>query len=871
MNELGANLANIMDDTQMAYMNLEQYADLTRIERKQKPPNRYTFDTSKNSVRDVVLDKAFKDEWDAGVRMKWLLTSSEGQKPSTNWRQDINKPDHTMKKLASYQFSPANANAQTGASPVNDACPISPGEVQVIMKEHYNSIHSSNSDVVSEWAKVAENEIGPQANAALEAVRMCNQQGWANDLIRLAKQESVDPLFMFSLFAAESGCEAGKAGGGILQLEVVRRQQEAASKANKKYNVTYATEIEGAIKAWKAIYNKVNAEGNPMLAATAFCAHGKIGGNIKMKATKDQRFNNEWIDDAKIDYKSDDMATILYYWPRIVYFYEAFLNMDQKKSVMSTGSTDFDFDFPFADIDLDKVYFTSDYHSSNKSNINIDNLKGNEDSDNSGQQSAGVVALQQFISFKVEGVLDVFAAKRGTIKEIDDSATNKTITIDYGNNQVLKYCGFTKFSDNSLKAKSNPGSDASSVKVKDVLGQIKGTMTVMYYKNGTLEDPKLVWNKLNGKVSEKQSLGKQLAEGERLGGMPAGANKDGVTVALDNSVIGGDTVGVYDMDDPNNYFWNLDDSKSLKKGEGGASDSDPTNNSGENDNRSENKITNGPSITDYTLKGDNSSLTPSNDKYSGIVLNDFKIPADSYVDNSVEDIEDHQMTNNNQACLQHHYVLREDAISSGLPLSKYSSLSSGDVMIISSGNMAYGDLSSSMIAKTAQLVAALGFKYGFEPSKNTVKMDQSAGNGLNSHYDEIISRSLELYNGMKSDSAGSSTENPPQDTGDSGSGSAQSGKRHWRILRVSVDKVIASHIDESVFGESVSCESSLKGKDALEVTIYGTTSKKSYFKDTITYSAGGTTESEKPAVTNIGSTLSKYVTAEDFSNAFEFS
>ena len=70
MNELGANLANIMDDTQMAYMNLEQYADLTRIERKQKPPNRYTFDTSKNSVRDVVLDKAFKDERDAGVRMK---------------------------------------------------------------------------------------------------------------------------------------------------------------------------------------------------------------------------------------------------------------------------------------------------------------------------------------------------------------------------------------------------------------------------------------------------------------------------------------------------------------------------------------------------------------------------------------------------------------------------------------------------------------------------------------------------------------------------------------------------------------------------------------------------------------------------------
>ena len=73
LNEIGANTAMVLDDTQMAYMNLRDYAKFSRIEESPEPKQDVSFDTSENSTRSSLAVK-FKDEWDQGVKMKWKLT-----------------------------------------------------------------------------------------------------------------------------------------------------------------------------------------------------------------------------------------------------------------------------------------------------------------------------------------------------------------------------------------------------------------------------------------------------------------------------------------------------------------------------------------------------------------------------------------------------------------------------------------------------------------------------------------------------------------------------------------------------------------------------------------------------------------------------
>ena len=103
MNDLGVNVAQVLDDNQMSYMNNEEYIKLSRTEEYQTSPKKGTFQLSKVLHPENDDDKGFDPIWGNGIKVNWSLVPVEEQKCHINWRQSINDDGSGLGKLASWQ------------------------------------------------------------------------------------------------------------------------------------------------------------------------------------------------------------------------------------------------------------------------------------------------------------------------------------------------------------------------------------------------------------------------------------------------------------------------------------------------------------------------------------------------------------------------------------------------------------------------------------------------------------------------------------------------------------------------------------------------------------------------------------------------
>lgn len=108
LNDLGANVATILDDNQAGYSTMEDYINLNRIEKQIQPKEKAEFDLSRVESRDP-SEKDFVDTWGAGLKMDWKLVPKERQKTHINWRQSINDDGSKLMRLASFTGNFTNA------------------------------------------------------------------------------------------------------------------------------------------------------------------------------------------------------------------------------------------------------------------------------------------------------------------------------------------------------------------------------------------------------------------------------------------------------------------------------------------------------------------------------------------------------------------------------------------------------------------------------------------------------------------------------------------------------------------------------------------------------------------------------------------
>lgn len=108
MNDLGVNVAQVLDDNQMSYMNNEEYIKMSRVEEYQNSPKKGTFKLSKVLHPENNDEKGFDPIWGEGIKMNWELVPLEEQKCHINWRQSINDDGSRLGRLASWQEQSGN-------------------------------------------------------------------------------------------------------------------------------------------------------------------------------------------------------------------------------------------------------------------------------------------------------------------------------------------------------------------------------------------------------------------------------------------------------------------------------------------------------------------------------------------------------------------------------------------------------------------------------------------------------------------------------------------------------------------------------------------------------------------------------------------
>lgn len=110
MNDLGANVAAILDDNQMGYASMDDYVDLARTEKFIEAKKNGEFDLTKVLTRDS-SESNFNATWGDGLKMDWTPVAKEDQKCHINWRQSINDDGSNLQRLASFPTDEINSGS----------------------------------------------------------------------------------------------------------------------------------------------------------------------------------------------------------------------------------------------------------------------------------------------------------------------------------------------------------------------------------------------------------------------------------------------------------------------------------------------------------------------------------------------------------------------------------------------------------------------------------------------------------------------------------------------------------------------------------------------------------------------------------------
>ena len=101
LNNLGANVAQILDDNSMSYMNNDDYLRFSRTEEYQTNLKNANFDLTK-ILKDQNNDAVgYDDLWGAGIVMNWTKVPLEEQRCHINWRR-ARRCIETKDKLEDY-------------------------------------------------------------------------------------------------------------------------------------------------------------------------------------------------------------------------------------------------------------------------------------------------------------------------------------------------------------------------------------------------------------------------------------------------------------------------------------------------------------------------------------------------------------------------------------------------------------------------------------------------------------------------------------------------------------------------------------------------------------------------------------------------
>lgn len=183
MNDLGANVAGILDDNQMAYSNMDKYVEQNRSEKYHTTTEKAKIDLTTVKQKNQAEAEPFASTWGKGIAMDWKLVPVEDQKTHINWRQSINDDGSALKRLASWYGNATNA----GANIVGGNLTNSIGDK---MKKNKEAMDGNSNSKIQSYI-----DPGKSYPVNLDEIQNRLKDGWMQHLQELSKANSgIDPL-----------------------------------------------------------------------------------------------------------------------------------------------------------------------------------------------------------------------------------------------------------------------------------------------------------------------------------------------------------------------------------------------------------------------------------------------------------------------------------------------------------------------------------------------------------------------------------------------------------------------------------------------------------------------------------------------------
>lgn len=476
LNEVGANLANIEDDMQAGYMNMQDTLDFMRVEKMHQKKKAYKLNYQFTQTQNLNEYK-FKDIWDDGVKMDWKLTPVEQQKPQINWRADVNSEDKSPAKLDSYQSGPGQTGEDQNPSLKSGEAGdwVSKhlqkmNELLEIKKKHDEKAKDSNTGSCgSDDSADSEYEKNQHAIEAVEngfaaagtcdvdkAVDNMKNMGYEQGLQNACTEAKADPILVFTLATMKTGGDSS-AEKGLFGMDGVDNTMSISDQAKKQ------------IEALDAGGKKKGS--NPIGMIQSLYGWNDDLEKLNSDSTE---FTEEWVVAA------GDQALM---FPEFVKLYDA---IKSKNTGLSQASTEMNggtngADFPLATADLTNAYLVQDY---------------------------GVASIAENVATVSNGVIIKLPANTDIHAPCDGTFSEMAYDEQIGN--------FTKLSDSSCGLTFTYGGldymDKTSVKKGEVFGHSTERLVLRVEDQHGYTDPKGTWNKISNKLSNEKSIGKLIEE-----------------------------------------------------------------------------------------------------------------------------------------------------------------------------------------------------------------------------------------------------------------------------------------------------------------------------------------------------------------------
>lgn len=439
--EIRKPLNLVLDNLQMSYQGMANEIDGDRIDSFHNAPKKAVQNMSSIKIRDA-LERDFSQIQKPGYVQDWKLTPVETQKPSINWKQDINDSDKAKKHLASYQY--ANAGSSLGGY-TGDGAGIAAGNMATIMEQNYKAMEAATDSSQVDYINQAKDYASEgRVQATIDNM---NNYSYKDILVRIAQEANIDPLFLLSIAAQESS-GTPMDGDGMFQVE--------GSGGN-------SSDIEGQIKAGADhILGNIDSIGsNPILISCAYnWGSGAAGG---IDASADGLWTS-MFDSIKSNAESNypGQPHRIFYPASVVYLYISFKGsagltpLDQADNATSTTKN---LRFPFEQRDYSNIVVAEKFDAT----ITAD----------------GGAIVKNYNSYDINGSpVEIYAAGAGSVSEVNDDVITVNIP---SSNLTFIYQGV------SSEVKTGDDTDTSKK-----LGTVSSKLYLQIKDEyGTVQDPSI--------------------------------------------------------------------------------------------------------------------------------------------------------------------------------------------------------------------------------------------------------------------------------------------------------------------------------------------------------------------------------------------